>query len=182
MTLFRGLALSTSVHGRRQVVRCASAMDALRSGLPGMLIQPRCNYRLFEPGTCRLSREAFALNVTVDVLDGRTLPVAGAGLAGKGANHFAEGWIEVGSAEWLEVRTILQSGAEAGGKVELTLNAPLALAEVGASAILFPGCDGRDVTCASKFGNFANWGGHRVPLKNLSLKALEIQSGAGGKK
>jgi hypothetical protein len=32
-----------------QVVRCASAMDALRSGLPGMLIQPRCNYRLFEP-------------------------------------------------------------------------------------------------------------------------------------
>jgi hypothetical protein len=53
---------------------------------------------------------------------------------------------------------------------------------LGATAILFPGCDGRDVTCASKFGNFLNWGGHRVPLKNLSLKAIEIQSGAGGKK
>lgn len=157
-------------------------MDALRSGLPGMLIQPRCNYRLFEPATCRLSREAYAVGVTVDALDGRTLTVAGAGLAGKGANHFAEGWIEVRSEEQLEVRTILQSAAESGGKVDLTLNAPLALAEVEASAILFPGCDGRDVTCASKFGNFANWGGHRVPLKNLSLKAIEIQSGAGGKK
>jgi hypothetical protein len=182
VTIFRGLALSTSVQGRKQVVRCASAMDALRSGLPGMLIQPRCNYRLFEPATCRLSREAYALEVTVDALDGRTLTVAGAGLAGKGANHFAEGWIEVGSGESLEVRTILQSAAESGGKVELTLNASLVLAEVGASAVLFPGCDGRDSTCASKFGNFSNWGGHRVPLKNLSLKAIEIQSGAGGKK
>ena len=48
--------------------------------------------------------------------------------------------------------------------------------------MLIPGCDGRDSTCQSKFNNFPNWGGHRVPLKNLSLKALEIQSGAGGKK
>jgi hypothetical protein len=64
--------------------------------------------------------------VTVDALDGRTLTVAGAGLAGKGANHFAEGWIEVGSGESMEVRTILQSAAESGGKVTLTLNAPLA--------------------------------------------------------
>jgi len=147
-----------------------------------MLIQPRCNYRVFEPSTCRLSREIFALDVTVDALDGRTLAVAGASLAGKVANYFAEGWIEVGSGESLEVRTLLQSGAESGGKVELTLNAPLTLAEVGTAAVLFPGCDGRDSTCASKFGNFANWGGHRVPLKNLSLKALEIHSGAGGKK
>jgi hypothetical protein len=182
VTLFRGLALSTSVQGRKQVVRCASAMDALRSGLPGMLIQPRCNYRLFEPGTCGLDREAFAIGVTVDTLDGRTLTVVGSGLAGKGANHFAEGWVEVGSGDTLEVRTILQSGAESGGKVTLTLNAPLVLAEVGVSAILFPGCDGRDVTCASKFGNFLNWGGHRVPLRNLTLNALNISAGAGGKK
>lgn len=147
-----------------------------------MLIQPRCNYRLFEPGTCGLSREPFAVNVTIDAIDGRTLTVAGAGLAGKGADHFAEGWIEVGSEEQLEVRTILQSGAEAGGKVTLTLNAPLALAEVGTGAVLFPGCDGRDVTCASKFDNFRSWGGHRVPLRNLTLNALNISAGTGGKK
>jgi hypothetical protein len=52
----------------------------------------------------------------------------------------------------------------------------------GVSAILFPGCDGRDVTCASKFGNFLNWGGHRVPLRNLTLNALNISAGTGGKK
>jgi hypothetical protein len=126
--------------------------------------------------------EAFALNATVDAIDGRTLTVAGSGFVGEGANHFAEGWIEVGSGESLEVRTILQSGAESGGKVDLTLNAPLVLAEVGASAILFPGCDGRDVTCASKFGNFLNWGGHRVPLRNLTLNALNISAGTGAKK
>lgn len=33
-----------------------------------------------------------------------------------------------------------------------------------------------------KFNNFANWGGHRIPLRNLTVKAMEIKTGTGGKK
>ena len=124
----------------------------------------------------------FKVAVTLEHTAGRLIVVSGGGLTGRGTHYFAEGWIQFGSAATYEVRTILGSSAEAGGQLTLTLDAPLALAEVEASAILFPGCDGRDVTCASKFGNFLNWGGHRVPLRNLTLNALNISAGAGGKK
>jgi uncharacterized phage protein (TIGR02218 family) len=157
-------------------------MDAFRGGVPGMVIQPRCNYRLFEPNTCRLNKDDFDVAVTIDAMDGRTVTVAGAGLTGLAENHFAEGWIQTGTEDQFEVRTILVSGAEASGQVVLMLNAPLSFAAVGAAATVYPGCDGRDTTCSGKFNNFVNWGGHRVPLRNLTLKALEISPGSGGKK
>ena len=41
--IFRGLALSASVQGKKEVVRCASAMDSMRANVPAMMPQPRCN-------------------------------------------------------------------------------------------------------------------------------------------
>jgi hypothetical protein len=64
----------------------------------------------------------------------------------------------------------------------LTLNAPLSFAVATDTSTLYPGCDGTDGACILKFSNFANWGGHRVPLRNLALKAMEIKTGSGGKK
>jgi hypothetical protein len=47
---------------------------------------------------------------------------------------------------------------------------------------LTPGCDGRPATCASKFNNFANFGGYCAALRNLTLKALDIPMTSAGKK
>jgi hypothetical protein len=124
----------------------------------------------------------FKVAVTLEHAAGRLIVVSGGGLTGRGTHYFAEGWIQFGSAATYEVRTILGSSAEVGGQLTLTLNAPLSYAVATDVGTLYPGCDGRDVTCASKFGNFLNWGGHRIPLRNLTLNALNISAGAGGKK
>lgn len=104
--------------------------------------------------------------------DGRQIVVAGAGLAGLAAHYFAEGWIQFRTGSTYEVRTILRSTAEVGGEVTLTLNAPLSFAVI-AAASLYPGCDGTDGACVLKFNNMVNWGWHRIPLRNLTLKAME---------
>ncbi|MBN2507025.1 MAG: hypothetical protein JXQ71_10055 [Verrucomicrobia bacterium] len=62
------------------------------------------------------------------------------------------------------------------------LNAALSFAVATDPGTLYPRCDGADTPCQLKFSNFANWGGHRIPLRNLTLKAVEIKAGSGGKK
>ena len=180
--LFRGLALSASVQGRKETVRCASAMDSMRASVPAIMLQPRCNYRLYEPNTCRVDPDLHKVEVTLVSALGRDIVLSGAGLAGKAAHYFAEGWVQFGSGSTYEVRTLLGSTAEAGGEVSLVLNAPLTYAAATDAGILYPGCDGTDGACLLKFSNFANWGGHRIPLRNLALKAMEIKAGSGGKK
>jgi Phage conserved hypothetical protein BR0599 len=180
--IFRGLALAASVQGRKETVRCASAMDSMRANVPGIMLQPRCNYRLYEPNTCRVDPDLHKFAVSLVSATGRNVVLSGAGLAGLPAHYFAEGWVQFGTGSTYEVRTILGSTAEAGGEVTLTLNAALSFAAATDAGTLYPGCDGTDGTCLLKFSNFANWGGHRIPLRNLALKAMEIKSGGGGKK
>jgi hypothetical protein len=147
-----------------------------------MMLQPRCNYRLYEPNTCRVDPDLHKLAVTLASASGREVIVTGAGLAGKPQYYFAEGWIQFGTGSTYEVRTILNSSAEDAGEVTLVLNAPLSFAAPNDAGTLYPGCDGTDGACQMKFSNFANWGGHRIPLRNLALKAMEIKAGTGGKK
>lgn len=180
--IFRGLALAASVQGKKETVRCASAMDSMRANVPAMMLQPRCNYRLYEPNTCRVDPDLHKLAVTLVSASAREIVVSGAGLAGKVAHYFAEGWVQFGTGSTYEVRTILGSTAEAGGQVTLTLNAGLSFAVATDGGTLYPGCDGTDGACQVKFSNFSNWGGHRIPLRNLALKAMEIKAGSGGKK
>jgi hypothetical protein len=180
--VFRGLALSASVQGTKETVRCASAMDSMRANVPCMMLQPRCNYRLYEPNTCRVNPDLHQIAVTLVSASRREAIVSGAGLTGKAAQYFSEGWVQFGTGATFEVRTVLGSTAEDSGEVTLILNAPLAYATAADVGLLYPGCDGTTGACALKFSNFANWGGHRIPLRNLALKAMEIKVGSGGKK
>jgi hypothetical protein len=157
-------------------------MDSMRANVPAIMLQPRCNYRLYEPNTCRVNPDLHKLAVTLVSASGREVIVSGAALAGKAEHYFAEGWVQFGIGETFEVRTILGSSAEDGGEVTLVLNAPLSYAATSDPGTLYPGCDGTDGACVTKFSNFANWGGHRIPLRNLALKAMEIKAGTGGKK
>jgi hypothetical protein len=180
--IFRGLALAASVQGKKETVRCASAMDSMRANVPGIMLQPRCNYRLYEPNTCRVDPDLHKVAVTLVSASGRAVIVSGAALAGMAQHYFAEGWVQFGSGATFEVRTIFASSAEDSGEITLTLNAPLAYASATDSGTLYPGCDGTDGACVLKFSNLVNWGGHRIPLRNLALKAMEIKAGTGGKK
>ncbi len=180
--IFRGLALSASVQGKKETVRCASAMDSMRANVPSMMLQPRCNYRLYEPNTCGVNPDLHKVAVTLVSASGREVIVSGAGLTGKAAQFFSEGWVQFGAGATFEVRTVLGSTAEDSGEVTLILNAPLGYAAAADAGILYPGCDGTAGACTLKFSNFANWGGHRIPLRNLALKAMEIKVGSGGKK
>ena len=182
LPIFRGIALSASVQGKKETVRCASAMDSMRANVPSMMLQPRCNYRLYEPNTCRVNPDLHKLSVTLVSSSGREAIVSGAGLTGKAAQFFSEGWVQFGTGASFEVRTVLGSTAEDSGEITLILNAPLAYAAAADTGLLYPGCDGTTGACTLKFANFANWGGHRIPLRNLALKAMEIKAGSGGKK
>lgn len=103
-------------------------------------------------------------------------------LAGTPAHWFAGGWLETGSGSTFELRTIVASNAASGSNVALLLNAPLLFANPNALARLFPGCDGTEGACKTKFSNFVNFGGHRFALRNLAIKAVEVKVSAGGKK
>lgn len=161
------------VDGKTVKAGVDSILDLGGGNLPAMVFQPRCNYRLFEAGTCRVDRAAHEVAVTITTMNNRTLVVNGAGLSGAAVNHFAEGFIETGSGNTFERRTILASTVATGSTVTITLNAALYFAEETDAAVLLPGCDGLPDTCITKFNNFDNFGGHRAAFRNLAIKGLE---------
>ncbi|HNQ89010.1 MAG TPA: phage BR0599 family protein [Verrucomicrobiota bacterium] len=173
--LFRGRVLSVDVKGKTATAKCASFLDVFGGTVPHFFLQPRCNYRLFEANTCRASQAAFEKSAALaSAATTTTVQIMGSSLAGLPANWFAEGWIAVGTGAEFEQRTILASTAESESQITLTLNHRLFYAAVSDPCKVIPGCDGTPETCASKFSNFANFGGHRYALKNLTLKAMEV--------
>ncbi|XOV69406.1 MAG: phage BR0599 family protein [Verrucomicrobiota bacterium] len=172
--LFQGRVLSVDVKGRIATAKCASFLDAFGAAVPHFFLQPRCNFRVFEPNTCRIAQSAFEHAGSVVSVDGTSVVVSGQTIGGLPANWFAEGLFQSGTGPEFEQRTILASTAESGGSITLTLNHRLFYTSQGADCVVVPGCDGRPETCSGKFANFVNFGGHRYALKNLTLKALEI--------
>ena len=171
--LFTGQVLGpVDLDGKTITAKVASILDVMGGELPSMVFQPVCNYRVYQSATCRADRAAFEKAATFTSLNGRTVIVDGAGLAATEENWFAMGWIETGSGQQFERRSVIASSAASGTAVTLTLNAPLYYAAPGGAVVCVPGCDGKPDTCLVKFSNFANFGGHRYAYKNLTIKAL----------
>lgn len=172
-TLFTGQVLGpVTLEGREIKAKVASFAEAMGGSLPGMVLSPSCNYRVYEPSTCRASRATHEKEATISVMNERTVTITGSDLSGSVENLFAMGWIETGTGTGFERRSVLASSAASGTTVVLTLNAPLYFAEVGDSLVALPGCDGTPGTCINRFGNFRNFGGHRFAYKNLAVKAI----------
>ena len=182
VVLFSGVVTSVQAEGRKLRARCVTLWGGDQTRVPAFYFSTRCQYRVFEPGTCGLDRAEWEKKATITALTGRDVTVAGPTLSGVIANWFAEGWLEVGSGIGREVRLILKHEAESAGALTLTLNAPLRFSGVDAEVTLLPGCDGRWGTCDGKFDNTARYGGHRFALRNLAIKALEVPQVNGGKK
>ncbi|MGA2140689.1 MAG: phage BR0599 family protein [Verrucomicrobiia bacterium] len=159
-TLFAGTIQSVDAKGNRLTANCVSLIDAFERKLPRHVFQTRCNYALFEPNTCKLSRSGFAITATITAIDGTDPTIVTVSIGSDLATHwFAEGWIEVGTGNTEEIRSVKDSTRIDATHQRLNLTRPLFENTVGASLVALPGCDKRNVTCQEKFNNFANFGG-----------------------
>lgn len=181
-SIFLGQVRKPTVEGRNLTAQCHELGDIMELKLPGFFIQRTCNYRVFDPNTCRASRTTFGHTVTITRASGREAVMQGATLAGLAADWFAQGKIEIGSGFDMQVLSVLASAAAVGNTVAITVAAPVVL-ELPVSGTALPGCDGTRLSCGvAKFNNFVNFGGHETPRDNLTLTAIRSQTGTGGKK
>lgn len=198
--LFVGEVVQVAVKGRVLRGRCLAGGSLFDRSVPRFRLQTGCNHTLFDVG-CGLSKAAWKFMAKVgDPGDpGYPFEFELTGLARASGpaptffeHWFAGGWIEFGSAATWCRRPILRSSAVSGGVVTVTLSRDLdPFPETGDDVVLYPGCDGRDVTCKAhhatnnpegKFDNWLNFGGHPfVPVANPSLVKVS-ESVGGGKK
>ena len=106
-----------------------------------------CRWTLYRPG-CNVDRAAHRLTTTVSAVVGRTITVPAA--AGYPDGHFIAGYVEFNG-----VRRHLRK--HLGSSIEMVV--PLAGLSAGATIDLYRGCDHTLTTCATAFGNAANFGG-----------------------
>jgi hypothetical protein len=180
--IFTGRVTSMKLAGQEITAECSTLVEAVGRSFPRFLIQPRCNYALFST-CCGLSKLTFKLAGHIAELGVYRVAVSDIVLpegwskdltpAPGAANWLALGWLETGSGATLEVRTIEASTAVVGGYCELTMNAPLRLAQANQVITMYAGCDGSASVCKAKFNNFENWGGHVMAPSNLSVTAMD---------
>jgi len=111
------------------------------------------------------------------------LAKTGGGAIPSAAQWFGGGEIEIGVGANARRLPVLQSSGVSGGALTVTLGRdPFPLPVAAETVKLWPGCDGGFITCAVKFGNRGNFGGHPfMPVGNPSLIKLSTAV-AGGKK
>jgi hypothetical protein len=189
--IFTGDILSAAVKGSRITAKAVNAGTVFDRQFPRFRLQVGCNHALFSPG-CGLavSDWKFTASVTAPgtagfpfTFDVGSLARVAGTMPTISAGWFAGGWAEFGAGSALCRRAILDNTAASGGALTLTLGRdPVPFPIVGASVVLYPGCDGARTTCSGKFANFSNFGGHPfLPASNPSLVKLSQNLG-GGKK
>ena len=180
-TIFYGRLQSVQAKGRKLTVKAASVLDAYAARVPKFLISPRCNHHLYSAG-CTIDKTNFdELNLNVDDIGTGYIDVSGASVTTDA--YFSFGWVEYGTGENVEYRSIIKSeDLDGAGAHRLYINKPFDRLTTSDNVNIFAGCDGLYNTCNTKFSNTNNFGGHPfVPQHNLTLKALEVPP-TGGKK
>jgi hypothetical protein len=158
--LFAGTVQSVAAKGRKLSATCVSLIDAFERKLPRHVFQTRCNYAVYDPDTCRADRASFEVAATITAIDSDDPTIITVSVASDLATHrFAEGWIEVGTGNTEEIRTVKDSTRVDATHQTLKLTRPLIENAVGASLVALPGCDHRNTTCVTTFDNFENFGG-----------------------
>lgn len=131
----------------------------LRNGLRRKY-QRQCPHVLYGIA-CRVNREAFRTDGTVDSVVGSVINVPEVDLLADG--YFAGGFIEWDIAAGIPERRFITD--HTGGA--LTVSAPPSGVIGGTIVRVYPGCDHTLTTCDSKFSNAVNYGGMPyIPLKN----------------
>lgn len=189
--LFTGDIIALAVRGSRLTAKAVSAGTVFDRIYPRFRMQVGCNHALFSPG-CGLASAAwqFTANVLNPGVPGFPFTFDLFGLARTigtvptiTAGWFAGGWAEFGAGSNLTRRAIIDNTANASGFITLTLaRDPSPFPSAFTAVKLYPGCNGARTTCADKFANYLNFGGHPfTPATNPSLVKVS-QNVGGGKK
>ncbi len=192
--LFAGIVRKPQDDGDKFTVTADSITAILARHIPAMMIQPDCNYHLYDPLTCRVLRAIYETTAQIYSIDNAALPptvvlsLLFSTAQRRTAGWFDQGWIEAGEEASYCVRTIIGSYYDDDlSQLTLYLNAPLNSGGVvpiaGDLVQIIPGCDGKASTCKTKFNNFVNFGGFvAVPDQSLSLIAQDNSVSQGNKK
>lgn len=144
--LFSGRVSDTSTDSITAKVSVRSFMELLNTPLPRNLYQPPCGNTLYDTG-CGVSKAAFS--VAGAVASGSTRQVLNCALA-NAAGYFDIGEIVMTSGQNLGVIRTVKTYTP--GVVNLAYPLPKPVT-VGDTFTISPGCDLREVTCDTKFGN-----------------------------
>jgi hypothetical protein len=194
--IFYGRVDTVTAEGKMLTAKCSGFLESINRKFPRFLIQPRCNYAVYD-ANCQVKKEDFGCEVNLYRVDGsgslgqpipgRPIKVASQGGPTEGRfngalfNKFSQGFLVTGFGPTREIRSIKQSTAQDAGVIFLRLSMPLNHAVIGQPASIYPGCDGHIVSCKG-FNNFRRFGGHVTPLNNPSLKAITPNDASGNKK
>lgn len=185
--LFRGIIASVARQGYLLKANAVSPLHYADKRVPRFFLQTRCNYQLFDGSTCRVPAASHRLAGTIAAIDTESGSVEfeSATLTEKPENWLAGGYIEIGTAPHVEVRTIRYTESLSETRHRLFLNASLRTSKAGDVGSAWPGCDRTPDCCKQRFNNFVNYGGHPfIPYDNPTLKAMPLETPAsgGGKK
>lgn len=168
VTIFEGYVAAVSFEEDGQVAKiaCTPVTAAQSRPVPRFSYQGLCNHVLFDTA-CKVSSadSRWRFNGTVSAVTGSVITVTGA--SGFGANWWVGGFMEINGGD--DSRLIL---SQSGDDLQLLLPFPASL--VGATVLVFAGCDHTMTVCDVKFNtpedtqsNIINYGGFGfVPTKN----------------
>lgn len=91
-------------------------------------------------------------------------------------DYFVLGRMTFTSGANAGLRFDVKSYASASGQIELQVQTPFAVAPGDAFSV-YPGCDRRDSTCKTKFGNFLRFGGYpTIPGNDKAFETPDVRS------
>lgn len=163
----------------RVELKLSSILRIAERSAPRFYMQTRCNFKLFDPYTCKLDSQNWKTVGIITSLKPTFLRAAAFGDKAITTGHpqyFAGGTVVVGN----ELRHITKQSGD-----QLYLNAPFYEASVHDEVTAFPGCDKQFKTCSEQFRNEQRFGGfHQTPPINPSLdrKAVPKQESSGGRR
>jgi len=178
--IFSGEVTRVKMDGPLITARAAQVGNLFERKVPRVLLQPTCNYALFD-GACGLNKDdwkyrgyVLATLLNPSRIHLRSLARVTGTWVQPDLHWFAGGWIELGSNTDFESRFIADAStydASGNGFIELTLSTPLGRTPASDEEVyLFPGCDGKRGTCKDKFGNYTRFGGFpHMPVGNPSM-------------
>lgn len=159
-TLWTGRIAAVEFTGPSSIITLEPVNASMKRIGLRRIYQKQCPHVLYG-GACRVNREVYRVDGTVDSTTGSTVVVPEASLAP--AKHFAGGYIE-----WEVLTGIIERRfiTDHTGATLTVTSAPWNL-ELGQAVRLYPGCDHTLATCGTKFSNAPNYGGFPFfPTKN----------------
>ena len=158
--VFIGQIKEVSFKGIQGSINCVGFEHFLKSTIPVDRYQKNCNHIVFDDG-CKLVAADYLLSVVVGVsTNGIILTATEFGAAGDG--YYIGGKVNAGP----ESRTIVNHVGN-----EITLMYKMLDLESGDLVEVYPGCDGRGVTCRDKYNNILNFFAMEfIPVENPATR------------